>query len=119
MERSGTRGEISLEVNRGSLSGRFLGYSLREFGLRRPLEMTYRGNAPLEMASIGNVVSIALIASDISILSRETLTLPIYPTLSTRADSGGTPIALTASDISILARANADVTNALDVKYAT
>ena len=36
-----TRGEISLEVNRGFLSGRFLGYSLREFGLRRPLEMTY------------------------------------------------------------------------------
>jgi len=27
-----------------SLSGRFLGYSLREFGLRRPLEMTYIGN---------------------------------------------------------------------------
>ena len=39
-----TRGEISLEVNFGFLSGRFLGYSLREFGLRRPLEMTYRGN---------------------------------------------------------------------------
>ena len=27
-----------------SLSGRFLGYSLREFGLRRPLEMTDIGN---------------------------------------------------------------------------
>ena len=39
-----TRGEISLEVNRGFLSGRFLGYSLCEFGLRRPLEMTYGGN---------------------------------------------------------------------------
>ena len=39
-----TRGEISLEVNRGFLSGRFLDYSLREFGLRRPLEMTYKGN---------------------------------------------------------------------------
>ena len=39
-----TRGEISLEVNRGFLSGRFLGYSLREFGLRRMLEMTYGGN---------------------------------------------------------------------------
>ena len=51
--------------------------------------------------------------------SRETPTLSIYPTLSTRTDRGGTPIALTASDISILARANADVTNALDVKYAT
>ena len=33
-----------------------------------------------------NVVSISLITSDISILSRETLTLPIYPTLSTRAE---------------------------------
>ena len=43
-----------------SLSGRFLGYSLREFGLRRPLEMT----------CIGNVVSIALTASEISTLSR-------------------------------------------------
>ena len=40
----GMRGEISSEVNRGFLSGRFLGYSLREFGLRRPLEMTYGGN---------------------------------------------------------------------------
>ena len=45
VERSGTRGEISLEVNLGFLSGRFLGYSLREFGLRRPLEMTSIGNA--------------------------------------------------------------------------
>ena len=40
-----TRGEISLEVNFGFLSGRFLGYSLREFGSRRPLEMTDIGNA--------------------------------------------------------------------------
>ena len=39
-----TRGEISSEVNCGFLTGRFLGYSLREFGLRRPLEMTYGGN---------------------------------------------------------------------------
>ena len=39
-----TRGEISLEVNRGFLSGRLLDYSLREFGLRRPLEMTDIGN---------------------------------------------------------------------------
>ena len=39
-----TRGEISLEVNFGFLSGKFLDYSLREFGLRRPLEMTYIGN---------------------------------------------------------------------------
>ena len=46
MERSGTRGEISLEVNRGFLSGRFLDYSLREFGLRRPLEMTCGGKEP-------------------------------------------------------------------------
>ena len=45
VERSGTRGEISLEVNFGFLSGRFLGYSLREFGSRRPLEMTDIGNA--------------------------------------------------------------------------
>ena len=37
-----------------SLSGRFLDYSLREFGLRRPLEMTYRGNAPLEMTGIAS-----------------------------------------------------------------
>ena len=51
-----------MEVSFGFLSGRFLGYSLREFGLRRPLEMT----------SKGNVVSIALTVSDISILSRET-----------------------------------------------
>ena len=28
----GTRGEISLEVNFGFLTGRFLDYSLREFG---------------------------------------------------------------------------------------
>ncbi len=76
-----------MEVSFGFLSGRFLGYSLREFGLRRPLEMTY----------IGNIVSIALIASDISILSREMPTLPLNPTLSTRTDRGGTPIALTAS----------------------
>ena len=34
---------------------------------------------------IKNVVSIALTTYGISILSRETLTLPIYPTLSTRA----------------------------------
>ena len=83
----GTRGEISLEVNRGFLSGRFLGYSLREFGLRRPLEMTYGEN----------VVSIALTASEISTPSRETPRLPIHPMVSPRADRGGTPIALTAS----------------------
>ena len=35
------------------LSGRFLGYSLREFGLRRPLEMTYRGKAPLKTTHNG------------------------------------------------------------------
>ena len=40
--------------------GDFSAKSLRDFALRAPLEMTY----------IGNVVSIALIASDISILSR-------------------------------------------------
>ena len=50
--------------------GDFSTKSLRDFALRAPLEMTYGGNAPLEMASIGNVVSIALTASDISILSR-------------------------------------------------
>ncbi|MEE0874434.1 MAG: hypothetical protein UIH27_13350 [Ruminococcus sp.] len=44
--------------------------------------------------------------------------LPIHPTLSTRADRGGTPIALTASDISILSRVNAEVTVTPDVKYA-
>ena len=49
-----TRGEISSAVNRGFLTGRFLDYSLREFGLRRPLEMTYRGNAPLEMTGIAS-----------------------------------------------------------------
>ncbi len=38
-----------------------------------------------------NAVSISLITSDISILSRETPTLPKRPTLSTRADCGGTP----------------------------
>ena len=40
--------------------GDFSAIRCREFACRRPLEMTY----------IGNVVSIALIASDISILSR-------------------------------------------------
>ena len=44
VERSGTRGEISSELSRGFLTERFLDYSLREFGLRRPLEMTYFGN---------------------------------------------------------------------------
>ena len=77
-----------------SLSGRFLGYSLREFGLRRPLEMT----------SIGKVVSFALITSDIPILSRETPTLPKYPTLSTWAKINDVSIALITSDISILSR---------------
>ena len=52
-----------------SLSGRFLGYSLREFGLRRPLEMT----------CIGNVVSIALTVSDISILSRVNADVTVTP----------------------------------------
>ena len=77
-----------------SLSGRFLGYSLREFGSRRPLEMT----------SIGKVVSFALTASDISILSRETPTLPKYPTLSTWAKINDVSFALITSDISILSR---------------
>ncbi|MEE0872038.1 MAG: hypothetical protein UIH27_01030, partial [Ruminococcus sp.] len=52
-----------------SLSGRFLGYSLREFGLRRPLEMT----------CIGNVVSIALTASEISTLSRANADVTYMP----------------------------------------
>jgi len=38
----------------------------------------------------GNVVSIALTASAISILARETLTLPMRPTLSTRAKKRNT-----------------------------
>ncbi|MEE0872678.1 MAG: hypothetical protein UIH27_04290 [Ruminococcus sp.] len=59
----------------------------REFGLRRPLEMTYGEN----------VVSIALTASEISTPSRETPRLPIHPMVSPRADRGGTPLALTAS----------------------
>ncbi|MEE0874608.1 MAG: hypothetical protein UIH27_14230 [Ruminococcus sp.] len=58
-----------MEVNRGFLSGRFLGYSLREFGLRRPLEMTY----------IGNGISIALTASDISILARANADVTYIP----------------------------------------
>ena len=64
-----TRGGISLEVSFGFLSGRFLDYSLREFGLRRPLEMTY----------IGNVISIALTASDISILARANADVTYIP----------------------------------------
>ena len=51
-----------------------------------------------------NVVSIALITSDISILSRETPTLPKYPTLSTWAKINDVSFALITSDISILSR---------------
>ena len=91
-----------------SCQGDFSAKSLRDFALRAPLEMTY----------IGNIVSIALTASDISILSREMPTLPLNPTLSTRTDRGGTPIALTASDISILSRVNDEVTGESEVKYA-
>ena len=89
--------------------GDFSAIRCREFGLRRPLEMTY----------IGKAFSIALIASLISILSREAPTLPKYPTLSTRAKINVVSIALTTSDFSILSRANADVTEIPDVKYAS
>ncbi|MEE0873822.1 MAG: hypothetical protein UIH27_10240, partial [Ruminococcus sp.] len=51
----GTRGEISSEVNRGFLSRRFLDYSLREFGLRRPLEMTYGGKPWLPVREISRL----------------------------------------------------------------
>ena len=69
------------------------------------------------MTFIGKAVSVALIASLISILSRETPTLPKYPTLSTRTEINVVSIALTTSDFSILSRANTDVTEIPDVKY--
>ena len=77
-----TRGEISLEVNHGSLSGRFLDYSLREFGLRRPLEMTYGGN-------VQNLSPRPKLSTHHSQLSTQ------YPYLSSREPNVGTkPISL-------------------------
>ena len=72
--------------------------------VQQPRTRNARPYAVKENIDYVNVVSIALTASGISILSRETPTLPKHPTLNTRADRGGTPIALTASDISILSR---------------
>ena len=45
-----------------------------------------------------NVVSIALTASDISILSRETPTLPMHPTLSTRTKKRAKKVAWEATN---------------------
>ena len=54
-----------------------------------------------------------------TILSRETPKLPNRLTISTRAEKNVVSIALITSDISILSRANADVTEMPDVKYAS